>query len=66
MEFLVSKPAQQLYAETNMEYPVRSDVAVSTLVASWGTYKADALPLEEIAKNRKLALTLLDQAKFDL
>jgi iron(III) transport system substrate-binding protein len=66
MEFLVSKPAQQLYAETNMEYPVRSDVAVSTLVASWGTYKADTLPLEEIAKNRKLALTLLDQAKFDL
>ncbi len=66
MEFLVSKPAQQLYAETNMEYPVRADVTVSELVASWGTYKADKLPLEEIAKNRKLALSLLDQAQFDL
>ncbi|MEI6895368.1 MAG: extracellular solute-binding protein [Colwellia sp.] len=66
MEYLVSKPAQQLYAETNMEYPVREDVAVSKLVASWGTYKADTLPLEEIAKNRKTALKLLDQAQFDL
>ena len=66
MEFLVSKPAQALYAETNLEYPVRADVAVSELVASWGSYKADALSLETLAKNRKLALTLLDQAKFDL
>ncbi|MCP4988709.1 MAG: extracellular solute-binding protein [Colwellia sp.] len=66
MEFLVSKPAQQLYAEMNMEYPVRDGVAVSKLVASWGSYKADALPLEDIAKNRKVALKLLDQAQFDL
>lgn len=66
MEFLVSKPAQALYAQTNMEYPVREGVAVSKLVASWGSYKADTLPLEEIAKNRKVALKLLDQAQFDL
>ncbi len=66
MEFLVSKPAQQLYAETNMEYPVREGVAVSELVGSWGSYKADDLPLEQIAKNRKVALKLLDQAQFDL
>ncbi len=66
MEFLVSKPAQELYAKINMEYPVREDVAVSKLVASWGNYNADDLALEEIAKNRKTALKLLDQAQFDL
>jgi iron(III) transport system substrate-binding protein len=66
MEFLVSKPAQQLYAQTNMEYPVREGVEVSALVASWGDYKADALPLETIAKNRKKALMLIDKAQFDL
>jgi len=66
MEFLVSKPAQQLYAQTNMEYPVREGVDVSPLVASWGTYKADSLPLETIAKNRKMALMLIDKAQFDL
>jgi iron(III) transport system substrate-binding protein len=66
MEFLVSKPAQLLYAETNMEYPVVKGVPVSTMVASWGDFKADGLSLEKIAKNRKAALTLLDKAQFDL
>lgn len=66
MEFLVSKDAQQLYAKTNMEYPVRTDVAPSTLVASWGKFKADKLSLETIAKNRQVALKLIDQARFDL
>ena len=66
MEYLISKPAQALYAQTNMEYPVRKGVPVSDLVASWGQFKADDLPLEEIAKNRKAALILLDKAKFDL
>lgn len=66
MEFLVSKPAQQLYAQTNMEYPVRTDVAASTLVSSWGEFKADKLSLEIIAKNRQLALKLIDEARFDL
>ncbi len=66
MEFLVSKEAQKLYAETNMEYPVRADVMPSQLVASWGNFKADNLSLEAIAKYRKDALKLIDQAKFDL
>jgi len=66
IEFLVSKPAQKLYAETNMEYPVRVDVKPSALVASWGAFKADSLSLETIAKNRPLALKLIDQARFDL
>lgn len=66
MAFLVSKPAQQLYAQTNMEYPVRADVAPSKLVASWGAFKADSLALQTIAKNRNLALKLIDKARFDL
>jgi iron(III) transport system substrate-binding protein len=66
MDFLVSKSAQHLYAETNMEYPVRADVAPSALVASWGKFKADTLSLEIIAKNRQTALKLIDKARFDL
>ena len=66
MEFLASKQAQAMYAETNMEYPVRAGVQVSELVASWGDFKADHLPLETIAANRKTALVLLDKVQFDL
>ncbi|MDO6427169.1 Fe(3+) ABC transporter substrate-binding protein [Thalassotalea sp. 1_MG-2023] len=66
MEFLISEQAQQMYAEANMEYPVRKGVPLAELVASWGNYKADDLPLATIAKHRKAAISLLDQAKFDL
>lgn len=66
MNFLVSEPAQKMYAETNMEYPVRPGVKPSKLVAAWGEFKADDLSLEVIAKHRKTALILLDKAQFDL
>ncbi len=66
MEFLVSESAQQLYAETNMEYPVREGVEWSARVKSWGEFKADTLSLETIAQHRKTALKLIDQAQFDL
>ena len=57
---------QQLYAELNKEYPVKSGVALSPLVASWGQYRADDLPLIAIAKHRTQAMKLLDEVKFDL
>ena len=66
MEFLTSDLAQHMYADVNMEYPVRAGVKPSKLVASWGEFKADDLPLTTIAKHRKTALKLIDQAKFDL
>ena len=37
----------------------------SDIVRSWGTLKADALPLENIAKYRKKASELVDKANFD-
>lgn len=66
LEFLSSEKAQNMYAELNMEYPVSPAAKPSELVASWGQFKADALPLEEIAKNRKQALRLIDKVQFDL
>ncbi|MCG6201498.1 Fe(3+) ABC transporter substrate-binding protein [Psychromonas antarctica] len=66
MEFLSDDLAQQLYAQVNYEYPVNARVAPSKLVASWGDFKADKLPLAEIAKQHKAAVKLLDEVKFDL
>jgi len=66
MEFLSGDVAQSLYAEVNYEYPVKADVKPSKLVASWGDYKADTLPLADIAKQHKAAIKLLDEVKFDL
>ncbi len=66
MEYLSSDPAQKLYAELNMEYPVKPGVEPSALVQSWGTFIADTLPIAEIAKYRTQAVALLDEVKFDL
>lgn len=65
MEFLVSPEAQEIYAQVNGEYPVVPGVPASKLVESWGTLKADALPLEKIAELRKKASELIDSVQFD-
>ena len=50
MEYLASEDAQRIYAKINHEYPVRSGVEWSERVQSWGTFKADMLALEKVAK----------------
>ncbi|MCL1145103.1 Fe(3+) ABC transporter substrate-binding protein [Shewanella sp. 10N.261.52.F9] len=66
MEFLSGDKAQQTYAEVNFEYPVKVDVAPSKLVASWGEFKADDLPIYKLAEYHSAAIKLLDEVKFDL
>jgi iron(III) transport system substrate-binding protein len=65
MEFLASDEAQEIYAEVNHEYPVAPGVGISDMVKSFGELKADALPLADIAKNRKAASELVDKVGFD-
>ena len=66
MEYLASDKAQAAYAEVNMEYPVNPAVPVSELVASWGEFKADDLPVSKMAENYATAQRLLDEVRFDL
>ena len=63
--YLTSEDAQALYAEINHEYPIVPGIAASKLVQSWGTFKADALPLENLSKLRKKASELVDKTNFD-
>ncbi|QIM63750.1 iron ABC transporter substrate-binding protein [Pasteurellaceae bacterium Orientalotternb1] len=65
IEFLSDDKAQSLYAELNHEYPVKQGVKPSKLVQGWGSFSADAIKLEEIAKNYDKALKLVDEVKFD-
>lgn len=66
LEFLVSEPAQQLYAQANYEYPVRKGVALDPIIGQTiGELKVDPLPLVEIAKYRKQASALVDKVGFD-
>ncbi|RYF73242.1 MAG: Fe(3+) ABC transporter substrate-binding protein [Comamonadaceae bacterium] len=66
LEFLVSEPAQNMYAQANYEHPVRKGVALDPIVAqAIGDIKIDPLPLTEIAKHRKQASALVDKVGFD-
>lgn len=65
MEWLSSDEAQKIYAETNHEFPVKPGVARSALVASWGEFTPDSLPLAAVAAKRADALKLIETVDFD-
>jgi iron(III) transport system substrate-binding protein len=65
MEWLAGDTAQQVYAETNNEYPVKPGVARSELVAGWGDFMTDSISLTEIASHRAAALRIMEEVNFD-
>ncbi|WP_415183302.1 Fe(3+) ABC transporter substrate-binding protein [Phaeovulum sp.] len=65
MEFLASDEAQEIYAQTNHEFPIKPGVARSELVASWGDFTPDTLTLKEVADLRPAALKLVEEVNFD-
>jgi iron(III) transport system substrate-binding protein len=65
INWLAGPTAQQLYADSNYEYPVRAGVAVNPTIAGYGKLNADPLPIARIAASRKAASTLVDKVGFD-
>ncbi|MES2413129.1 MAG: Fe(3+) ABC transporter substrate-binding protein [Pseudomonadota bacterium] len=65
IEYLVSEPAQSMYARGNYEYPIRANVTLDPVMAALGPLKTDALSVAEIAKYRKQASQLVDKVGFD-
>lgn len=65
LEFLASEKAQHLYASNNFEYPVRAGVKTHPYIETFGSFKADSLPLLDIAKYRKAASKLVDKVGFN-
>lgn len=64
IEFLVSVEAQEKYAQANYEYPVRTDVKPSDLVASWGAFKDDQVSLSVLGANNSEAVIVFDEANW--
>ncbi len=74
LEFLTGNLAQTMYSQVNHEYPLKEGVGLSGIVKSFGSaqegitkgqFKADMLPMDDIAAQRKTALKILDEVKFD-
>lgn len=62
LEFLAGDEAQQWYAETNGEYPIRPGVPVDETLAAWGDFKADDLNLAKLGELNGEAVRLMDRA----
>ena len=65
MEFLSGDTAQEIYADVNYEYPVKSGVEWSDNVKSWGTFKADTVSLAEIARLTPDAIKMVDEVGYN-
>ena len=65
IEWLVVDTAQQMYANSVFEYPMKAGIAINPQVAAFGTLKPDALPVVKVGQNKKAAANLVDKVGFD-
>ena len=61
LRYLVEDPSQRAFALSNNEYPVVADIPPSGPVASFGDFKADALPVSALGENQRTAVEIFDR-----
>ena len=62
LEFLAGDEAQQWYAETNHEYPVKPGVEWSDTLKAWGTFRSDSINLSLLGEMNPEAVKIMDRA----
>lgn len=62
LAYMLTKDAQQWYAQVNHEYPVIEGVELSQQLKKFGTYKAQHVNLSKVGENNGKALMLMDKA----
>ena len=65
IEYLVSKEVQEIFAQTNYEYPVNALANTSELLTSWGSFKEDHLSLTKLGELNKAAVITFDEVAWD-
>jgi iron(III) transport system substrate-binding protein len=60
----LSGPGQRLFADGNFEYPANPQVEPHPLIAGWGTFKADEVPVSEFGRLQADAIRLLDRSGY--
>lgn len=62
LEYMVTDESQQWYAEVNSEFPIRPDIPKSKILAGWGDFKSDALPMAVLGDLNTQAMMAMDKA----
>jgi iron(III) transport system substrate-binding protein len=64
LEWLSSPEAQNLFADSNMEYPANPKVKPHPRVAAWGDFKADPINVATYGEHQAAAVKLMDRAGY--
>jgi iron(III) transport system substrate-binding protein len=64
IEFLTSPEAQQMFADSNFEYPANPQAAVAPLIARWGKFKQDDTNVAAAGEFQAAATRLADRAGY--
>jgi iron(III) transport system substrate-binding protein len=64
IEWLLSEPAQRLFADIDFEFPVNPAVSANDAVAAWGTFTADQRNIAQAGRLQAAAVRLMDRAGY--
>lgn len=64
LEWLSSDAAQNLFADSNMEYPVNPHIEPNEIVKVWGAFKQNTDNVSQAGKNREAAIKLMDRVGY--
>jgi iron(III) transport system substrate-binding protein len=64
IEFLTSPEAQQMFADSNFEYPANPQAAVNPLIGMWGKFKQDDTNVAAAGEFQAAATRLADRAGY--
>ncbi|HOE43903.1 MAG TPA: extracellular solute-binding protein [Rhodoferax sp.] len=64
IEWLSSERAQNLYADSNLEYPVNPRVKPDPQVAAWGSFKPNQINVKDAGSLQTQAVKLMDRAGY--
>lgn len=65
IDFLLSAENQTIFMNGNGEFPVRSDVPLNELLASWGTFTPAPIDYEKLGREYAAALMIFDAVKWE-
>ena len=60
--FLASDESQRWYAERNNEFPIRENIEVSSILKSWGPFRADKINVTQLGEYNSEAIKAMDRA----
>ena len=64
LEWLSSDKAQNLFADSNMEYPANASIKPAAQVAAWGEFKANQINVVKAGELQVEAVKLMDRAGY--